>query len=175
MQEKFHYPLPRDGVKSIQQAIRKVRFEKNEHLYVFKNGSQILRFAGHQNQINIPPEYLFQLKDTEVVHNHTSNSSFSFEDINMATFHNIKKLYAVTPDFIYQVKRPGSEWEIDFNNDFYLNFFETCQSIARMELEKLLANHQIDQIEMEFKFFHYLWLLFFHSFDIHYAQKKHPK
>ena len=81
MQEKFHYPLPRDGVKSIQQAIRKVRFEKNEHLYVFKNGSQILRFAGHQNQINIPPEYLFQLKDTEVVHNHTSNSSFSFEDI----------------------------------------------------------------------------------------------
>ncbi len=175
MENKYHYPLPRDEVKSIQQAIQKIRFEKQENLYIFKNGKQILRFKGDKNQVNIPVEYLFQLSDSEVVHNHPSNTSFSFEDIEMAIFHNISKLTASTPDFIFEVYRPGDTWGFSLEDDNIAKLFNVCQAFARAELEKLRAQNQITRTELELKFFHYIWVLFFNSFDIQYVQTKHPK
>jgi len=175
MKERFHYPLPRDEVKSIRQAIQKIRFAKEEYLYVFKGGKQILRFIGDESQVNIPEQYLFQLPDTVVVHNHPNNVSFSFEDIDMALFHNISKLIVSTPDFIYEVHRSGKSWDINFEKTETLNFFYACQSIARAELEKLIAQNQMTPKELELKLFHYIWLFFFNKFSIQYVQKKHPK
>ncbi|EOZ98898.1 hypothetical protein A33Q_0881 [Indibacter alkaliphilus LW1] len=117
--------------------------------------------------------YLFQLADSVVVHNHPMNTSFSFEDIQMAVFHNISKLVVTTPDFIFEVQRPGLTWGFSFEDDQILNLFNVCQSHARTELEKLKAQNQITYTELELKFFHYIWVLFFNSFDINYVQKTH--
>lgn len=174
MENKFHYPLPRDEVKSKLEAIKKIRYQKEEHLYVFKNGNLKLRFIGEINRVNIPLENLFQLTDSEVVHNHLGNISFSFEDIEMIIFHNIKQLTAVCPDIIYQVTRPDDGWRIDFHDKEILELFESCQAMARTELERLLSQNQISQAELEFKLFHYIWVLFFECFNINYVQKTHP-
>jgi hypothetical protein len=174
MKETSNSPLPRDNVKTVEQAIEKIRFEKTEILYVFKNDKQILRFQGTHNQINIPTDYLFHLNGSIVIHNHPANTSFSFEDVEMAIFHRISKLIVSTPDFIYEIKNNGRPLPIDFGDSNTLKIFHSCEKIARSELEKLLSQNQISNTEVELKLFHYIWILFFATFDIQYGQKRHP-
>ena len=74
-------PSPRDDANTIDKVICKIRFEKVEHLYIFKNNKQFRRYIGSSNQVVLPEKYLFEIENNTIIHNHPSGSSFSVEDL----------------------------------------------------------------------------------------------
>ncbi|WP_200976488.1 hypothetical protein [Echinicola sp. 20G] len=173
MHDKFHYPLPRDEVKSIQQAISKVRFKKTEHLYIFRKSKQIRRYKGEYNQIHIPDEYLFELKDSKVIHNHPNGSTFSFEDVKATVNFDIAELIVVTTQSIYTLIRPKNGWNINFEDGSTSDTLDTCEKQAREMVEKLTAQFQIRNEEKDPIILHYIWVLFFNICNIEYVKKEH--
>lgn len=172
MEDKYHYPLPRDEVKSIREALQKIRFENVEYLYVFKNGKQIRKYMGEKSYVNIPLESLFELNDTSVVHNHPSGTPFSLDDIQSAVNYNLKELYVATKHFIYSIKRPAKGWEINFKDVSIQQDFDSCEKNAREMVEKYSAQFQIKNDEKEILFLHFVWVFFFNMFNIEYAKKE---
>ncbi|KEO75929.1 hypothetical protein [Anditalea andensis] len=170
-----HYPLPRDEVKSVREAIQKIRYENIEHLYVFKNGKQFRRYIGEESYVNLPLEYLFELKDTDVVHNHPTGNTFSIDDVYSAVNYNLKGLIVVTTQFIYSIKRPETGWDINFEDEFIQYIMNSCEKNAREMVEKHVTQFQIIHEEKEILFLHFLWVFFFNMFNIEYAKKEHPK
>ncbi|MEX2513514.1 MAG: hypothetical protein WD398_11455 [Cyclobacteriaceae bacterium] len=175
MEDKYHYPLPRDEVKSIRQAIQKIRFEKEEYLYVFKNGKQFRRYRGEKSYVNIPLEYLFELKDTSLVHNHPSDTTFSLDDVQSAVKYNVRELLVVTKQYVYSIKRPENGWGINFDDKSRQQDLDSCEKIAREMVEKYAARFQIKNEEVEVFFLHFVWVFFFNMFNIEYAKKEHPE
>ena len=175
MENKFHYPLPRDEVKSIPQAIQKIRFEKFEHLYVFKNGRQFRRYIGEESYVNMQLEFLFELQDACVVHNHPSGTTFSFDDVISAVNYNLRELFVVTHQYIYSIKRPEKGWNINFTDESVQQDLDSCEKNAREIIEKNVAQFQIKHEEKDILFLHFIWVFFFNMFNIEYAKKEHPR
>lgn len=172
MKEEYHHPLPRDDAKTPDQAIRKIRYADREHLYVFKNGKQIRRFVGERDRVTLPDQYLFELRDAIVVHNHPFGTSFSLEDIEMTIAHNIRKFIVVTEGFTYTVIRPHDGWPDTFDQEYIHNRFEICKSLAQEMSDKLISQNEISLYEKDATIIHYIWVLFFHNTNISYAKKE---
>lgn len=64
-----------------KNLIEFLRFEKIEHLFVFKKEIEILHFKGGENLVEVPKNILFRFKDSTLIHNHPQGTSFSESDI----------------------------------------------------------------------------------------------
>ncbi len=175
MKENLHFPLPRDEVKSVEEAIKKIRYAEIEYLYVFKNGKQFRRYKGEESFVNIPVQFLFELKDAIVVHNHPLGSTFSLADVETAIHQNLKELIVVTEQNIYTIKRPKHTWGIEFENTEISELLKSCENLSRSMVEKLIAQSEIKSEDREAIILHYIWVFFFNLFNIEYAKKEHPK
>jgi hypothetical protein len=133
----FHQPLPRDNATTIEKAIENIRFDTVENLYIFKNGQQVRRFKGTVNRVTPPVEYFFEMKDSTLVHNHTSGSSFSLEDVKNAVYHDVAKFYLVTHSFSFHLIRPADGWNIDFDPEQTQNLWNSCKILLKMNLINL--------------------------------------
>ncbi|MGY6744347.1 MAG: hypothetical protein ACXIUQ_16525 [Cecembia sp.] len=173
MKKNLHFPLPRDEVKSVEEAIRKIRYLQTEHLYVFKNGKQIRRFAGETSYVNIPYQYLFELKDAVVIHNHPNDSTFSLEDVQTAVDQDIMKLYVATKTHYYTIKRPQRGWGFDFFDSEVQDQLKFCQVHARQLAEKHIAQFEIKNEDRDAIILHYIWVFFFDLLNIEYAKKEY--
>ncbi|MCG8384401.1 MAG: hypothetical protein MJA30_02570 [Cytophagales bacterium] len=172
MSQNYHYPLPRDDAKNPIQAIKKVQDSSLEHLYIFKKDQQIRRFMGETNQVTPPPQYLFELKDAVIVHNHPSGSSFSWEDVRNIIYYDAFACYLVTNTFVYYLVRPQKGWEIDVESKRFEKAYNSCHSIAEDSLNKMIALNEISEYEREAEIIHYIWMLFFKINSIEYGRKK---
>ncbi|MBK6263635.1 hypothetical protein JKA74_01205 [Marivirga sp. S37H4] len=139
-----------------------------------KDGRQIRKFVGESNFINIPPQYLFEFKDAQLIHNHPSNNTFSIEDIRMAIFHNVKEMYVITKDFSYSIKRPGI-WPIDIEDRTTNIVLSKSKSIANEVVDKMISQFEIGVNDKEAIIFHYIWIFFFDYYKIDYERKEHSK
>jgi len=171
-----HPPRPKDNVDSPQAAIKKLIHEQIEHIYVFKRAKQIMRFEGDRDKIIIDSRYLIRMRDSIVVHNHPRGASFSIEDIQNFITYNVKECILVTENHIHHLYRPGDDWNINVESDYFLTQLEACRSIAENELEKLISQHEITRHEKEVEIIHYIWLYFFRELNgIKYVRKKAPQ
>ncbi len=167
-----HYPLPIDEAKTIEQAIQKTRYDSMENLYVFKNGKQKRRFKGDINSVSLSNQYAFELKDSTLVHNHPSGSSFSIQDIQIVIQFNVKEIYLVTSKYLYYVRRPLSGWKINFNDKAIEDQLNAFQGLALQLIENEIVKNQISVYEKDIEFFHYLWIIFFNVYEIDYQKRK---
>jgi len=168
-----HLPLPRDQASSVEKAIQKIRTATIEHLYFFKNGKQVRRFEGEYNNVRISDKYLYEIKDSIIVHNHPQGSSFSIEDIVGLIKYDAAECFLVTERYIYQLTRPKAGWDIDVDNEEFIEKYNACKTIAEGELDKLISSNNLTQTEKEIEIIHYIWLLFFTQLNaISYVRKK---
>ncbi len=170
MDNNFHPPLPRDDATTVKKAIQKIRFDNLENLYVFKKGTQIRRFRGTSNRVTPAVEYFFEMKNSTLVHNHTSGSSFSLEDIKNAVYHDISEFFLVTHNFLFYLKRPVDGWMIDFDSLDIQELWNSCKYIVGNELDKLVAKNELTLLERDKELFDYIWSLFFAYFEIEYRK-----
>jgi len=167
---KNHPPLPHDEAKTIEQAIQKIRFDKVENIYIFKNGKQIRRFKGDSNKVSIDENHLFELENSSIIHNHPSGSSFSIEDVKAITKFKAKELILVTHNHIYTLKRPPLGWNINFDNENIINNINTYYNLASDEMDKMISKNEISPLERDKEIFHYIWSLFFQQYEIDYKK-----
>ncbi|MFM9840979.1 MAG: hypothetical protein ACKVOQ_22115 [Cyclobacteriaceae bacterium] len=168
----IHKPSPKDGVKTPDEAVLKIRYSSFENLYVFKQGRQVRRFEGEENRITIEELYLREMKDAIVVHNHPHGSSFSIEDVQAICSYDAKELILVTMDFIYQINRPVNGWGIDFSEDKTKRQYEESQALAEDTAMKAIARNEISLHEKDVEIIHYIWISFFILNDVKYVRKK---
>lgn len=165
-----HPPLPKDDAKTIDQAIQKIRFDKIENLYIFKNGKQIRRFRGTKKNVTIAQEFLFELRNAVVVHNHPSGSSFSIEDVRTIVEFNSLKLILVTETATYTVERPVKEWNINFDDETTMHNLNVCYNLALDLIDKLIGKNELTLFEKDKEIFHYIWVIFFQFYEINYQK-----
>mgnify|MGYP000495319693 CR=1 FL=1 len=80
----FHLLIPKDSASTIEKAIHKIRYEKLEHLYVFRNGKQVQHYVGTFGNVNPDPANFICHNQDTWVHNHPSGDPTpSSADIEM--------------------------------------------------------------------------------------------
>lgn len=166
----LHSPLPKDDAKTIDQAIQKIRFDKIENLYIFKNGKQVRRFRGTKNNVTIAPEFFFELRDAVVVHNHPSGSSFSIEDVRTIIEFDSLKLILVTETATYAVERPPKGWNMNFDDEPTMQNLNVCYNLALDLIDKLIGKNELTLFEKDKEIFHYIWVIFFQFYEINYQK-----
>jgi hypothetical protein len=167
---KTYLPSPKDDANTIEKAIYKIRYEKVEHLYIFKNNKQFRRFIGTTNQVSLPEKYLFEIENNVIIHNHPGGSSFSVEDLKTIIKYNAKTLLVATEAFLYSVERPLNGWKIDFDDPRTNKILNSCHTTASNALDKLISKNELAFFEKEKDLFHYIWLLFFSLYEIVYKK-----
>ncbi len=165
-----YLPSPRDNASTIDKAIQKIKAEKIEHLYIFKNNKQYRRFVGSSNQVSLAEKYLFEIENSIIVHNHPSGSSFSVEDIKTIVKYYAESLILVSGEFLYTIVRPLNGWNVDFDDIRTNKILNSCYSTASNMFDKLISKNEISNFEKEKDLFHYIWLLFFPLYEIVYKK-----
>lgn len=169
----IHSPLPRDNVRTPQQAIEKLRDAEIEYVYAFKSGKQVLKVKGDEKKVSVENKHLFRMKDAIVVHNHPQGTSFSIDDIITIIRSDVKEGILVTRQFIYHVYRPSDRWDIDVDSEEFLKQLEVYSGIVDNELEKAVERKEIRREEKEIERIHYIWMFFFRELNgVRYVRKK---
>ena len=169
---QFHRPCPRDDVRSPEAAIQKIRRASLENLYIFKNGKQTRRFIGETNRITIQNNYLLEMKDAIIVHNHPNGAPFSREDVQAICSSNARELILVTHDFVYNIVRPESGWNIDFSDEITQQRWEESNALAEDAAMKAISRNEISVHEKDVEIIHYIWASFFLLNGVRYVRKK---
>lgn len=172
MEKEYHSPLPPDDAKTPEQAIRKIRFADREHPYIFRRRRQIRRFIGEANRVTPAPEYLLEMKDAVVVHNHPKGYSFSKEDIEAVVRFNAKEAILATPNFVFIVSRPEHGWRIDFDGELAERQYQISYQFAIDTVNKQISSYEIRSSDKDALIIHYLWMIFFEMNNIQYVRKK---
>lgn len=168
----YHLPLPKDGMNSPAQAAKKIRQAAVEYLYIFKKGKQLRRFKGEQDRITIPEDYLFEMKDAVIVHNHPGGTPFSREDLEAIVRFDAKEMILATSEFIYQITRPYRGWPLDFDSEFTQHQLTVSKSLAKNSVDKLISTNEVDYSKRDELLNHYIWLIFCEMNDVHYVRKE---
>ena len=168
----IHPPLPKDDVKTIDQAIQKIRFDTIENLYIFKNGKQIRRFKGTSSDVSPESFYLLEMKDSVVVHNHPQGTSLSLQDLEAVVKFNAKELIIVTQAYLFIVTRPFGGWNIIFDSSFEERYL-ISSNLAESLLDKEIAKNEITLFDKEIEKIHYIWAYLFPFYDVKYKKKAH--
>lgn len=165
-----HPPLPKDDANTIEKAIQKIRFDKIENLYIFKNGKQIRRFRGTGSDVSPETFYLLEMKDAIIVHNHPQGASLSLSDLEAIIKFDAKELIIVTQAFLFIVSRPPEGWNIIFNNSFEERYSD-CAMLVDDLLDKEISKNEITLFDKEIEKIHYIWAYLFSFYDVKYKKK----
>lgn len=105
--------------ETLEDAENRIRFEKNEHGFVEKDGRIIAYFGDdHSSQIDLTKEIhpavigtpKDPLRDAIFTHNHPGNSGLSPSDVFVAASHNVKEFRAVVDNGVHSIERIGDGW-----------------------------------------------------------------
>lgn len=168
-----HYQLPIDTANTPAKAIKKLRNASIEEVYVFPPKKRPFRISGDAVSVSVDKRQLVDYKDAIVVHNHPGGSTLSREDFEIVVMADIKVFIVVTPTHLYEVRRPGAAWKIDFNSREADVQWEAAAKLADELMTKLVQRHEISWKDREAEFFHYIWSAFFQMNEIKYVRKKH--
>lgn len=112
---------PVEAARAVESEIWK---KPIEYAHAFNpDGSVTLSKSGDESSVYFSESELLRLKDTVFTHNHPSGlkypasdprhegTSFSMPDVGLSIRHDLAEMRAVTPVWVYSLKRPTSGWE----------------------------------------------------------------
>lgn len=173
MNENIHSKLPKDNAKTPEDAIKKIRFDSKENIYMFKNDKQILRYRGEVNQIIILNSDLSNIHDSILVHNHPQGTPFSTSDIENVFQYNIREFILATHEYIYTIKRPQNGWNMIWNSDIVQERLEESKTLAEHLIFKMISQNEIPYYNADIEIIHYLWSSFFRMSNVQYTRTKY--
>ncbi len=150
----------------VVDAARKMRLEAKEHLTGWdKDGVNVGHFIGDKESVGYSFAVEPLLADGFDVHNHPPESTangrkffegFSDGDLFHAVNLNKKATYAVTRNYLYQMRRPAKGWAADIYDRFWeswkLSRRQTSQQLTRLIREGDLTKAQADDAQL-----HLIW------------------
>jgi SPP1 gp7 family putative phage head morphogenesis protein len=113
-----------ERLRTIEDDIRGQSYESAA--VVDADGNVIFRKDGRTNSVSFTPEEFVLMNDKTITHNHPAGwtfsstdprragNSFSPSDVKLAIEQNLAEIRAVTPEYLYTLKRPQGGWEPGF-------------------------------------------------------------
>lgn len=136
------------GVESL------IRGNSYESAAIFDaSGKQLLFKKGEARQVEFTREEVAKMNDAILTHNHPSGlkdrykigSSFSDEDIMMATYANAKEIRAVTARYSFSMKRPEQGWGTDIKTT--KKGLKIIEASVRRKLQSYVDNYKGNVID----------------------------
>lgn len=114
--------------KTVTETEERIRQQRYETAYIYDSeGNAVVEKDGQKYSVSFTKEELVKMKDCVFTHNHPRGwegaddswlrlgSSFSKEDLGLATHWNMAEIRAVTPAYTFSMKRPAKGWNIDYD------------------------------------------------------------
>lgn len=146
----------------IVDTAREIRLEKKEVLTGWdKDGNNVGRFVGDNETVSYPWEIEPRLEDGFDIHNHPKDGglfyeSFSHDDLFYMVNLKKKVSYAITQNYLYQMRRPKNGWTEDIYDKFYdsydRNHVKIAAKLNMMIRENELSIEQAEDLER-----HLIW------------------
>jgi hypothetical protein len=94
-----------DNISNIENVENEIRNQDYETAILYdKNGKQVIRKDGGKSQVGFTGKEVEMMKDGVLTHNHPGSMSFSYADIEMLRYGELKEIRAVGTDYSYSFK-----------------------------------------------------------------------
>jgi hypothetical protein len=102
-------PRAQQNIAAVEQSIRNQDFETAAA--VREDGTPVLRKDGAENRVDFTPAEADQLRGTVFTHNHPAGSSFSVDDVRMASMLGLREARVTTRDgTTYRMQAGSRGW-----------------------------------------------------------------
>lgn len=140
---------------TLQQTLNKAEKEiaprSTEKAYIIDSqGNILLQKEGGKNYVEFTPEEVKLLTGNTFTHNHPRGTSFSFEDVSLATRYNASEMRAVGSEYTHSITPGASGWpehstlaknytEVDYQ--LRMEFFDKINN-DEMTVDQAARSHQ---------------------------------
>lgn len=134
------------NVESVYLNAGKAKIEKLAVLDP-KTGSVLFANVGVSNKVGVPRDRWGRLKDNVLIHNHPNSTSFSLEDLLLASKMNVSQIKAIGGQYSYELIRPASGWNASANE--IRKMYQTAVDTLSKEIQSMAAEKTIAGTTLE--------------------------
>jgi hypothetical protein len=148
--------------KRLVQALRETEAQlikrKTEKAVVFNDdGSIFFEKEGNENSVTFSVDELQLFEDKILTHNHPRGSSFSMDDVELATFWNFKGIRACGSQYRYYLNRPASGWSREMWKKKIKPLAEKIHNDVFQQFSELIDKGKLTPEEANYRHWHEVW------------------
>jgi len=148
--------------KRLVQALRKTEAQlikrKTEKVVVFADdGTIVFEKAGGESSVSFTPDELRLFENNILTHNHPRGSSFSMDDVALATFWNLKGIRACGSQYRYYLNRPASGWSREMWKKKIKPLAEKIDNDVFQRFSELINKGELTPEEANYRHWHEVW------------------
>lgn len=146
----------------LTQAIKETETQlikrKTEKAVVFADdGTIVFEKAGEKSSVSFTPDELRLFENNILTHNHPSGSSFSMDDVELATFWNLKGIRACGSQHRYYLNRPASGWSREMWKKKIKPLAEKIHNDVFRQFSELINKGKLTPEEANYRHWHEVW------------------
>jgi NAD+--asparagine ADP-ribosyltransferase len=148
--------------KRLAQAIKETETQlikrKTEKVVVFADdGTIVFEKAGDKSSVAFTAGELRLFKNNILTHNHPRGSSFSMDDVAIATIWNLKGIRACGSQYRYYLNRPASGWSREMWEKKIKPLAEKVHNEVFQRLSELINKGKLTIEEANYRHWHEVW------------------
>lgn len=148
--------------KRLAQAIKETETQlikrKTEKAVVFADdGTIVFEKAGGESSVSFTPDELRLFKNNILTHNHPRGSSFSMDDVALATIWNLKGIRACGSQHRYYLNRPASGWSREMWEKKIKPLAEKINNDVFQQFSELINKGKLTIEEANYRHWHEVW------------------
>lgn len=156
-------PAPQAKPKTYAEVLAEkeneiAQLRDHERAYLLdEHGNVVLGKDGEAHEVRFTPEELKLFPGRVFTHNHPSGGSFSFADVHLACYHNLREIRAVGQKYVYSMRPPDTGWSAEF----WDRTVEMEATMADIEVQNefwpLIKAGLMTKAEANFRHWHEVW------------------
>jgi hypothetical protein len=148
--------------KRLVQALRETEAQlikrKTEKAVVFNDdGSIFFEKEGNEDSVSFSVDELQLFEDKILTHNHPRGSSFSMDDVHLATYWNFKGIRACGSQYRYYLNRPASGWSREMWEKKIKPLAEKIHNDVFRQFSELINKGKLTPEEANYRHWHEVW------------------
>ena len=148
--------------KRLVQALRETEAQlikrKTEKAVVFNDdGTIFFEKEGNEKSVTFSVDELQLFEDKILTHNHPRGSSFSMDDVHLATYWNFKGIRACGSQYRYYLNRPASGWSQEMWKKKIKPLAEKIHNDVFQQFSELIDKGELTPEEADYRHWHEVW------------------
>lgn len=173
---------PAEKIAAVEARIRPQRFESAAVLNA--NGDQVFFKDGEQYKVEFTKMELALMRDNIITHNHPrgwghpvddprrGGSSFSLEDIRLASRGEAREIRAASPWYDHSMMPGENGWNYDYFKDVIAPAFQKADDEFYSESMRAIADRKITLAQAEADRYHVVWERVSKRLGLKYSRKR---
>ncbi len=144
--------------ETIKETEAKLITRKTEKAVVFADdGTIVFEKAGGKSSVSFTASELRLFKDNILTHNHPGGTSFSRDDVALATTWNLKGIRACGSQYRYYLNRPASGWSREMWEKKIKPLVEKIDNDVFQLFSELINKGKLTPEEANYRHWHEVW------------------